>query len=373
VPKDFLSVASHELRSPLNTILGFTDLLRETPLTEEQSHYVAALERGSIHLLALINDLLDLSKAEAHQIDYARVEFDVVDLAEDVAREGAVRAREKPLTVRCETAPGVPERVVGDPHHLRQVLTNLVQNAVKFTEQGEVVLRAATEPGEPGRMVFRVSDTGIGIPPEQAGSIFDPFVQADASIVRRFGGTGLGLTISKRLVEQMGGEISVESVVGKGTTFRVALRFDPAPARPAEPAALGAAEILVVHDDESERATLRQILIGWGATVDEIDQGPAAFERLQDPQAIERFGVILLAARMELVSGFAIVNALRDVPGLLSRIVLLLPATHRRDDVRHLGQLGVGASILAPVKRSELLDAVREVMQSNRNDERLEP
>ena len=215
---------SHEIRTPMNAIMGIADLLAKTPLSPEQDKYVQIFRRAGDNLLNLINDILDLSKVEASQLELERTGFSLNDLLEKVMEMVAVRAQEKGLALVCEIAPNVPTDLVGDPTRLRQVLLNLIGNAIKFTESGEVSLRVTPDGDSsvPTALRFTISDTGIGIPSEKLGRVFERFTQADSSTTRRFGGSGLGLTISKRLVELMGGRIWVESAVGEGQ--RVLLR-----------------------------------------------------------------------------------------------------------------------------------------------------
>src|ERR1041384_3484636 len=219
---------SHEIRTPMNAIIGIADLLAKTPLSPDQSKYVQIFRRAGDNLLHLIDDILDLSRVETSQIELEWTEFSLKDLLEKVTEMVAVGADEKGLALVCEIAPKVPSDLIGDPTRLRQVLLNLLGNAIKFTESGEVALRVTPDEDSsvPGSLRFTISDTGIGIPGEKLGAVFERFTQADSSTTRRFGGSGLGLTISKRLVELMGGRIWVESIVGKGSVFSFAVPLE---------------------------------------------------------------------------------------------------------------------------------------------------
>ena len=225
---DFLASMSHEIRTPMNAIIGIAELLAKTPLSAEQDKYVQIFRRAGDNLLHLINDILDLSKVEASQLELERTRFSLDDLLGKVTEMVAVRAHEKGLSLVCEIAPEAPRNLIGDPTRLRQVLLNLLGNALKFTESGEVALRVTPDADAtaPGVLRFTISDTGIGIPDEKLGAVFERFTQADSSMTRRYGGSGLGLTISKRLVELMGGRISVESGVGKGSVFSFAVPLE---------------------------------------------------------------------------------------------------------------------------------------------------
>ena len=264
----------------MNAILGMADLLAETPLTPEQEEYVRIFQRARHTLLTVINDVLDLSKIEAGQIVLESTEFDLAELLEDTAEVLAIWAHEKGLELLTRIEPDVPTALVGDPHRLRQVFLNLAGNAVKFTERGEVVLQAEKDPTaeQPGALQFSVRDTGIGIPPEKLSVIFESFAQADASITRQYGGTGLGLPISKRLVELMGGRLWVESQLGQGSTFYFTAQFgiqaEPKRRRPVPVVDLRGLKVLVVDDNATNRLILRQLLAARGASVTEAESGP---------------------------------------------------------------------------------------------------
>jgi two-component system, sensor histidine kinase and response regulator len=355
---EFMARTTHEVRNFLNTILGFVDLLRDTGISAEQQIAVDAVERGGRQLSALANDLLDLASADIGRRETHPVAFDLVELIEDTVRAAAVWARGKTLEIRSQIASGALQRVFGDPQRLRQVLTNLLQNAIKFTDAGQVVLSVDRDDPHGSSVEFAVSDTGIGIAPERLESIFEPFAQAHTSV----GGSGLGLAISKRLVERMGGRISAASGVGTGTTIRFTLDFAMAPdedgRRPTR--RLAGLDVLAI-DDSSERTELRDLLRSWGAEVTEIGDGRSALEALRRDRGAHH-AVIVIAGRMRGVSGLAIVHELSGDRALLSKMVMLLPVDHRRGDMAALSELGVGATVLRPLKRSELLQAIERTI-----------
>ncbi len=288
---EFLARMSHEIRTPLNVLIGMSDLLERTPLGPDQHQYVHVMQRAGTSLLTLINDILDLSKVEAGQIILEEIDFDLPGLLDAVLEIMSVRAREKNVDLRCEVAPSTPKRLTGDPNRLRQVLINLAGNALKFTESGQVLVRVETHPDDPPETLrFSVSDTGIGIPPDQLESIFEAFTQADVSTSRKYGGTGLGLAISRRLVELMNGRIWVHNNSGPGATFYFTARLGVRGARPAleniaageEPAPaspIGSLRILVADDSEDNRFLVAEYLKSSGCRLDFAENGQVALEK----------------------------------------------------------------------------------------------
>lgn len=378
----FLANMSHEIRTPMNAILGMADLLAETPLTAEQQEYVGMFQRAGDALLEMINDILDLSKVEAGQLQLEAQAFDPGEMLEDVAEVLAVSAHAKGLELTCEMAPGSSAHVVGDAKRLRQVLLNLVGNAVKFTERGEVHLRAEVVP-EPGAAVaatatrvalrFVVRDTGIGIPKDKLATIFDPFTQADASTTRRYGGTGLGLDIVKRLVDLMGGTIRAESVSGAGSTFTVIVPLPVAAgdgdtgvaARSAATVVtdLAWARVLVVDDHAPNRLILVRQLTALGASVEEAAGGVAALAALRTARATDApYDLVLLDRGMPDLDGFEVVARVRQEAGsneaAVARTVLLLTSDERVGDADRARALGLAGTLVKPVKRAALLSAV---------------
>ena len=354
---EFLAVISHEIRTPMNAILGMADLLHESALSQEQRKYVEVFRRAGNNLLGLINDLLDLSKIESGHLELDRVEFDLLDVAGQATELVAQRARSKGVGLDVHL-PEVRTTFRGDPARLRQILLNLLGNAVKFTESGKVTLTIAGHAsGRPGHFEFSVADTGIGIAPEKLSTIFEDFSQADNSISRKYGGTGLGLGISRRLVGLMGGELTVTSRKGEGSIFRFDASFEPlAPAepppgaQPVEAAELKGLRAMVVDRDPANRALLRQTLGGWGVQVDEFCTGGEALLGL----AGARYGVAFVQGSMRGLGGASLLTEMREAAPDL-------PMIQHESDQRSAENIGACVA-LRPIRRGELLQAVRKAL-----------
>ncbi|MCZ6525626.1 MAG: response regulator, partial [Gammaproteobacteria bacterium] len=377
IKSEFLASMSHEIRTPLNAIIGMAELLSETPLTNEQTNYIGVFRKAGDTLLSLVNDILDLSKIEAGQLVLEHISFNLIENIEESVEIYALKAAEQGIELLTSIDDDISPVRTGDPARLRQIVLNLISNALKFTEHGEIVVRIhkAQETNDDNYLHFSVSDTGIGIPEKKLEAIFASFSQVDSSTTRKYGGTGLGLTISRKLTEKMDGKIWVESEEGKGSTFNFIIRLDVSEMPISTQKVTGSVDlqgkhILIVDDNATNLLILASQLSSRGAVVKQADSAHSALDILYGQSATQNsFDVILTDCHMPGMGGFELIETMQ-AKGTDLNMIMMLSSADLNQHISRADELGIGGYLIKPVKREALISQLGRVLSETETVDR---